>query len=170
MKIRSIWIGIDIIFTIFFIVIIAVAALFIAQWFWIFMIPVTVFIPFAYQKRHEDQSKKRKYIELIYFSLIEVILAIITVFLPLPWNFVMIAIIIAIPITIFIVSILNAFFQPTYKEYDSKANQGEFLKAQPYFCEICKTFLAEFRETCENCGSNNSLRKATKKDYEQYIK
>ena len=133
------------------------------------MIPTTVFIPFAYKKRQEDQSKKRKHIELIYFSVIEVILAIITVFLPLPWNIVMIAIIIAIPITIIIVSILEGLFQPTFKEYDSQANQAEFLKAQPYFCEICKTFLIAFRETCENCGASNSLRKSTKKDYEQYI-
>ena len=80
----------------------------------------------------------------------------------------MIAIIIAIPITIILVSILDAFFQPKYKEYDSRANQAEFSKAQPYFCETCKTFLTTFREFCENCGANNSLRKATKKDYEQY--
>jgi len=81
----------------------------------------------------------------------------------------MIAIIIAIPVTIILVSVLDALFQPTFKEYDSRATQVEFLQAQPYFCETCKTFLATLREMCENCGAKNSLRKATKKDYKQYI-
>jgi hypothetical protein len=53
---------------------------------------------------------------------------------------------------------------------DSLPNQAEFIKAQPYFCEICKTFLTTLREKCENCGANNNLRKATKQDYEQYVK
>jgi hypothetical protein len=170
MKIRTVWLGIDIIFTIFSIVIIALVALLISQWFWIFMVLATVFIPFAYHKKQEDQSKKRKYVELIYFSLIEGILAFITIFLPLPWNIVMIAIIIALPITIISVSVLDALFKPTYEEFGSQANHVEFLKAQPYFCETCKTFLTAFRGTCENCGVTNSLRKATKKDYEQNIK
>ena len=81
----------------------------------------------------------------------------------------MISIIIAIPITIILVSLLDAIFKPSYKEYESRAAQEDFLQAQPYFCETCNTFLTTFREICENCGAINSLRKATKKDYKQYI-
>jgi hypothetical protein len=170
MKIRIVWLVLDVIFTIFFIVIIALTALLVSPWYWILIIPVAVFIPFyRYSKDQEERSKKRKYVELVYFIIIEVILLIITFFLPNPWNIVMIAIIIAIPVTIILVSVLDALFQPTFKEYDSRATQVEFLQAQPYFCETCKTFLTTLRETCENCGAKNSLRKATKKDYKQYI-
>ena len=40
-----------------------------------------------------------------------------------------------------------------------------FLKAQPYFCIICKNFTDILREVCENCGNKGSLRKATKEDF-----
>jgi predicted amidophosphoribosyltransferase len=49
---------------------------------------------------------------------------------------------------------------------DAKA----FLKAQPYFCINCKKFTDTFRYNCENCGTKNSLRKATIHDFEEYVK
>ena len=49
-------------------------------------------------------------------------------------------------------------------------NRSAFLKAQPFFCEKCKTFTDTFREYCEDCGTEGSLRKATKADYKQYIR
>ncbi|MFX0141619.1 MAG: hypothetical protein ACFFDN_48725, partial [Candidatus Hodarchaeota archaeon] len=45
-----------------------------------------------------------------------------------------------------------------------------FLKAQPLFCVNCKKFTDIFRQYCEHCGSKNSLRKATKTDFNKYIK
>lgn len=45
-----------------------------------------------------------------------------------------------------------------------------FLKAQPFVCNNCKKFTNILREYCENCGSKDSLRKATKEDYLKYVR
>lgn len=43
-----------------------------------------------------------------------------------------------------------------------------FLKAQPFICDNCNRFTDVLREYCEHCGAKNSLRKATKEDFDQY--
>lgn len=45
-----------------------------------------------------------------------------------------------------------------------------FLEHQPFICAKCNTFTDTLREYCENCGAKDSLRKATKKDYDRFIK
>jgi len=51
-----------------------------------------------------------------------------------------------------------------------RAKGYEYLEAFPYFCENCKKFIYMLREYCENCGSKDSLRKATIEDFERHIK
>ena len=45
-----------------------------------------------------------------------------------------------------------------------------FLEHQPFICAKCNAFTDTLREYCENCGAKDSLRKATKKDYDRFIK
>jgi hypothetical protein len=45
-----------------------------------------------------------------------------------------------------------------------------FLKVQPYFCVNCKKFSDIMREFCEYCGSESSVRNATKNDFKLYAR
>lgn len=49
-----------------------------------------------------------------------------------------------------------------------KQNWRAFLKAQPLICDNCGNFTDTPREYCESCGFRHSLRKATKKDFNDY--
>ncbi len=51
---------------------------------------------------------------------------------------------------------------------NKEAKVYEYLETFPYFCGNCKKFTYMLREYCENCGSKDSLRKATKEDYFKY--
>lgn len=42
--------------------------------------------------------------------------------------------------------------------------------AFPYICDKCGALLWEHRKICERCGSENTLRKTTKKDYKAEMK
>ena len=57
-------------------------------------------------------------------------------------------------------------------DYDKPLIQDRdaFLKAQPFFCVECQKFTDTIREYCEHCGTKNSLRKATKRDFDLHIK
>lgn len=55
------------------------------------------------------------------------------------------------------------FYRPLIQ--DRKA----FLKFYVFICENCKKFTDKFRENCEYCGTEDSLRKATKLDFKQYV-
>jgi len=46
-----------------------------------------------------------------------------------------------------------------------KIKWGFFQKSSPFICTNCGHFLWEMRKICESCGSENTLRKTTKKDY-----
>jgi uncharacterized OB-fold protein len=43
-----------------------------------------------------------------------------------------------------------------------------FKKTYKYICSSCGEFLHTFREYCEYCGEKDSVRDATKEDYENY--
>jgi hypothetical protein len=90
------------------------------------------------------------------------------------------ALIIAIPIVLLLIGIATNW-EKTHKDgylsikwMDSHHplihDRKEFLKAQPFFCDECKTFTDSLLEYCENCGTKNSLRKATKDDFKFYTK
>ena len=94
----------------------------------------------------------------------------------------MIALLIAIPIGLILflfllpfLPLLPPFFQglPESSEDSNRPliqDRKEFLKAQPFFCDECKTFTDLLKEYCENCGAKDSLRKAIKNDFKFYIK
>lgn len=44
-----------------------------------------------------------------------------------------------------------------------------FIEAYPYYCDICKMFTYDFLEFCEHCGAKNTIRKASKGDYKNYL-
>jgi hypothetical protein len=114
----------------------------------------------------------KKYIILGFFLLTEIILFIISLFLAFPWRELMYAIMIVIPllpIIFYFVEVTNWWVNPKIPEVQTIATREEFLKAQPYICEECFTFTSNFREICENCGKMNTLRKSTKKDYNNFI-
>jgi hypothetical protein len=52
----------------------------------------------------------------------------------------------------------------------AKEKEKSFKLAFPYFCDNCRMFSYTFLEICENCGAKNTTRKATKGDYEVYLK
>jgi len=58
------------------------------------------------------------------------------------------------------------------EDFDRPLTQDReaFLKAQPFVCDNCKKFTDILREYCENCGGKDSLRIATKDDFNQRIK
>jgi hypothetical protein len=122
------------------------------------------------------QEMKKKYIILSIFSLVEIIMFIITLFLPYFWQIVMIAIMIVIPFApiCFVIGEVLPFpwgsaGNEPYPERETLATREEFLKAQPYICDTCEAFTTSLRETCENCGAEKSLRSSTKKDYKKYV-
>jgi len=45
-----------------------------------------------------------------------------------------------------------------------------FQRSFPFICENCDEFTWEMRVICENCGSENTLRRITKKDYKEEMK
>jgi len=51
-----------------------------------------------------------------------------------------------------------------------KINWGYFQTAFPAVCEKCGSFLWEMRKICEHCGSIDTLRRTTKKDYKEEMK
>ena len=43
-----------------------------------------------------------------------------------------------------------------------------FKKTFPHVCKECATLSNMFREYCESCGAQDSLRPVTKEDYVEY--
>ncbi len=44
-----------------------------------------------------------------------------------------------------------------------------FIKTFPHVCKECAALSNAFREYCETCGAQDSLRRVTKKDYAEYL-
>ncbi|MFW9948205.1 MAG: hypothetical protein ACFFDX_15375 [Candidatus Odinarchaeota archaeon] len=123
---------------------------------------------------------KKAYYILFIFVIFELVLYIISIFMPPDVQFVFITLLIAIPIGLIVFSILFTYIYGIHGDpYTAGSadyhrpliqDKKEFLKAQPFFCGECKTFTDLLLEYCENCGTKDSLRKATKNDFKFYVK
>lgn len=119
--------------------------------------------------------KKKLVIEIISFVIVEITLLLVSVFMTPPAQTIIIVLAIALPIGMPIVILIIEFWERLYLhplnesvDYNKPLAQDRnaFLKAQPFFCDDCKKFSDIFRDYCEYCGTKNSLRKATKQDFE----
>jgi len=45
-----------------------------------------------------------------------------------------------------------------------------FKKTYPYVCDKCGEFAHTMYDFCDKCGASDTLRKADKEDYKDYIK
>jgi hypothetical protein len=127
---------------------------------------------------------KKKFIFLLVFALIEIVLLFVSIFMDPIVRLILVGIIIvlpfALPIAYFLYLLHPSLGLKMFGASDPNSpvdvhkpliqNRSAFLKAQPYFCTECKKFTDIMREYCEFCGTQNSLRKATKQDFNDYIK
>ena len=123
---------------------------------------------------------KKAYYILFIFVIFEFVLYIISIFMPPDVQSLIIALLIAIPIGLivflFLLPYIHGIYGNPYPESSDDyhrpliQDRKEFLKAQPFFFDECKTFTDSLIEYCENCGTKDSSRKATKNDFKFYVK
>ncbi|MFX1556152.1 MAG: hypothetical protein ACFFC9_02770, partial [Promethearchaeota archaeon] len=62
-------------------------------------------------------------------------------------------------------------FETKPKISDKKVDKREkdYMKAFKYVCSNCHKFTHTLRNFCENCGTKDSLKLATKEDFHKYM-
>ena len=123
---------------------------------------------------------KKKFIFLLIFAIMEIVLLIVSIFMDPTVRLIMVATVIAVPLALpiaYFIFLLHPIYGPPSAPNSPVdihkpliQNRSAFLKAQPFFCAECKKFTDIMREYCEFCGTQNSLRKAKKQDFNDYIK
>ncbi|MFX0040114.1 MAG: hypothetical protein ACFFB9_05040 [Promethearchaeota archaeon] len=51
------------------------------------------------------------------------------------------------------------------KKVDREKLRKTFRRTFKYLCDNCKEFIDSYKEYCEKCGAQNTIREATKEDY-----
>lgn len=122
---------------------------------------------------------KKKLVALLIFVIIEIVMLVISISMKPFVRTIIIVVVLSLPIVIplgYILILLDPLGMESIPDRSVDIHKpltqdrNAFLKAQPFFCDEYKRFTDTIREYCEYCGTKNSLRKATKRDFNQFIK